>query len=571
MGTTMRAAATALLLVVAAVGSGAAPATGQETEPIEIDDWRDLSLMRANPDADYVLTGDLTAASPGYATVAGPDANGGEGFRPIGTDDAPFTGTFDGNGHVIADVSIERAEGQGVGLFGTVGRDGVVRNVALVNANVDGSDAVTRGVEGLVGVNRGTVRDASVLGTVEGVLASGLLAGVNRGTVQDVSTAGTVRGVNTTRDGRTVISKAPGGVVGFNRGTLTNATAAATVTSAFRGAGGLVGENGGTVADAVATGPVTGVALVGGLVGANRGSITGSAATGRVTGVREVGGLVGGNGGDVTLENGEIVSAGGGGGARVTESLATGNVTGQSYVGGLVGVNVGSTVGRAYALGAVTGRNGTGGLVGTNAGAFGTASVTDSYAAGSVTGTPETTGGAVGLNLRSGRDEARVTAVAWDRTATGQRESAGADDGGVGTAELRGRTAGTATDLTFDGPWVPVVAGQPPAPVPSGDGYPVLRGVDRRTQLAAQGLADAGRPDGPPRLVTGVPYDRLTTTLAVGDTRRRVTVVDRDADGTGELTLLDRDGDGRLEYRRATFESLYPELRWSAWRFLVAG
>lgn len=566
----MRAVVATVLLVVAAVGWGAAPAAGQEAEPIEIDDWRDLAAMQANPDAGYVLTSDLTAASPGYAAVAGPAANDGNGFRPVGTADAPFTGTFDGRGHVIADVAVERAAGQGVGLFGTVGREGVVRNVALANANVDGGDAVVRGVGGLVGVNRGTVRNVSVLGTAEGVSGTGLLAGVNRGTVQNVSTAGTVRGVNTTRDGRTLISKAPGGVVGFNSGTVTDATAAVAVTGAFRGAGGLVGENQGTIANTRSSGPVTGVAFVGGLVGANRGIITGSVATGSVTGGREVGGLVGGNGGDVTLEDGEIVSAGGGGGARVTESLATGNVTGQTYVGGLVGVNVGSTVSRTYALGAVTGRNSTGGLVGTNAGAFGTASVTDSYAAGSVTGTPETTGGAIGLNLRSGRDEARVTAVAWDRTATGQSESAGADDGGVGTDELQGRTAGTATDLSFDGPWMPVVAGEPPAPVPSDDGYPVLRGVDRRTQLAAQGLADAGRPDGPPRLVTGVPYDRLTTTLAAGDTRRRVTVVDRDGDEVGDLTLLDRDDDGDLEYRRETFETLYPALDWTAWRALAA-
>lgn len=566
----MRATATALLLVVAAVGSGAAPAAGQEAGPIEIDDWRDLSAVRANPDADYVLTGDLTAASPGYAAVAGPDANGGDGFRPIGTGDEPFNGTFDGRGHVIADVAMQRSDPRGVGLFGTVGREGTVRNVALVNANVDGTEAVTLGVGGLVGVNRGTVRNVSALGTVAGVSGVGLVAGVNRGTVQSAAAAGTVEGVNTTRNGRPVIGKAPGGLVGFNRGRLTDATAAVTVTSAFRSPGGLVGENDGRIADAVATGPVTGVTLVGGLVGENGGTVTRSAATGSVTGVREVGGLVGGNGGRITVRDG-LFSAGGGGGASVVESLATGNVTGTVRVGGLVGVNVGSTVRRTYALGAATGDSGVGGLVGTNAGVFGTATVADSYAAGPVAGPADATGGVVGLDRADDRDGTRVTGVAWDRIATGQPDSAGADGGGLDPAELRGESAGTATALVFDGPWTPVVAGEPPAPVPSDDGYPVLRGVDRRTQLAAQGLATAERPDGPPRFATGPLYDRLTTTVAVGDTRRRVVVVDRDGDGAGELTLLDRDGDGRLEYRRETFESLYPELRWSAWRFLVAG
>ena len=39
-------------------------------------------------------------------------------FTPIGTFDTPFTGTFDGQGHVIRNLTITMATGGGAGLFG---------------------------------------------------------------------------------------------------------------------------------------------------------------------------------------------------------------------------------------------------------------------------------------------------------------------------------------------------------------------------------------------------------------------------------------------------------------------
>lgn len=80
----------------------------------------------------------------------------------------------------------------------------------------------------------------------------------------------------------------------------------------------------------------------------------------------------------------------------VSNSWAAGNVSGTGpNVGGLVGFHqgVGGTVSGSYAIGSVSGTSFVGGLTGSNA-----APVTDSYATGSVTGTGTYVGGLVGYN-----------------------------------------------------------------------------------------------------------------------------------------------------------------------------
>lgn len=73
-------------------------------------------------DGSYVLAGDL-------------DLSGYENWIPIGDGDAPFTGTFDGQGHVISGMSITGAP-DCVGLFGVVGGGGQVKNLGLEDVSI---------------------------------------------------------------------------------------------------------------------------------------------------------------------------------------------------------------------------------------------------------------------------------------------------------------------------------------------------------------------------------------------------------------------------------------------------
>ncbi len=276
----------------------------------------------------YELKGDLDFDTSGDGAVNSADEywNGAAGWEPIGSSGSgnEFNATFDGNGHTITRLYIDRSSGR-IGLFGVVGDGGQVRNLGVLEVAVTGSG---RGiiVGGLAGTNAGIITGSYVTGSVK-----------NTGTG-----AGYV-----------------GGLVGRNAGprgasrSLVASYASASVTgSGSHGkVGGLAGYNYGSIRASYATGAVRGTGRdgeVGGLVGFhNGGSIAVSYASGAVTGENHVGGLVGKSWGGV-----------------IWVSYASGAVTGKDHVGGLVGEIQGS-IRASYATGWVTGTgSNVGGLVG---------------------------------------------------------------------------------------------------------------------------------------------------------------------------------------------------------------
>ena len=380
-----------------------------------------LQLMAMNLGASYTLGADINMAE-----LANPSGiwNTATGFVPIGDgsggpgDTSTFTGTFDGLGHTISNLTINRPTIDLVGLFGYTGTGSAIRNVGLVGGSVSGMGFVG----GLVGSNTGTIGNSYATGSVSGSNNYvGGLVGNNQGTVSSsyatggVSGGGSVGGlvghnggtVSTSYAAASVIGSgySVGGLVGSNYGTVSSSYATTGSVSGTNEVGGLVGNNsnGGTVSNSYATGGVNGSGeFIGGLVGSNGSTVGTSYATGDVSGTNYVGGLTGGNGGTVSnsyatgrvIWNGEICCGGTGrdrggeafGGlvgynyGTVGNSYATGGVGGISYVGGLVGLNE-DTVSNSHATGDVNGGDGSsyiGGLMGYNI------SVSNSYATGNV-------------------------------------------------------------------------------------------------------------------------------------------------------------------------------------------
>ena len=347
-----------LVAVLAAAGCTAAPeGAGIPSNPYKIRDWHELAAIGNNLTASYILMKDLDASSAGYAVVAGPDANEGKGWKPIGTLHEGFTGSLAGQGYEIRDLSINRVDEDAVGLFGYVDEGALIDSVGVVNVDVIGNDTVG----GLVGYNGGTVSDSYSTGRITGGDVVGGLVGVNRGVVTDSFSSACVSG-----------DERVGGLVGHNWGGTVRASHAAGSVTGGEFVGGLAGYvfGGGTVGDSYASGNVTGGMSVGGLVGWNGvGTVTSSYASGNVTGNGVVGGLVGAN--LDTLSN----------------SYAAGVVTGEEWVGGLVGRNTG-TLSNSYAAGSVTGETSVGGLVGWNTG-----TVSDSFWDVEASGMEESAGG----------------------------------------------------------------------------------------------------------------------------------------------------------------------------------
>ena len=203
--------------------------------------------------AGYELTVDLDFDTDKDGQVDADDTywNNGAGWVPIGNSTDPFATTFEGNGHTIRYLFVDRNTDY-VGLFGrTEGRFFVIRHVALTNVQVTGNDYVG----GLVGRNDGGLLGSYVTGQVSGHIFTGGLVGYNHSAILGSYATGQVSGHTFT--------------------------------------GGLVGYNALAIVGSYATGRVWGSNRVGGLSGTSVRSITASYATGRVSGRSNIGGLVG--------------------------------------------------------------------------------------------------------------------------------------------------------------------------------------------------------------------------------------------------------------------------------------
>jgi hypothetical protein len=182
----------------------------------------------------------------------------------------------------------------------------------------------------------------------------------------------------------------------------------ASITGNYAVAGLAATIEAGSLINCYAAGSVSGTDNVGGLAGyCYQGTFTNCHATGSVTGGSSAGGLVAENySGALTscyaaCEVSGTQSTGGLVGVNVntatlTNCYATGSVTGTgNYVGGLVGINNDtSTITNCYSTGTVSGAQSTGGLAGYNGGP---STIISCHATGSVSGT-EYVGGLVGQN-----------------------------------------------------------------------------------------------------------------------------------------------------------------------------
>ena len=283
----------------------------------------------------YELAVDLDFAGSKWALDATADGildAVAEGWAPIGGSSNPYRSTFNGNGHTITGLYINRPNTGEVGLFGYAGAGARIRNVGLEEVEVTASNYVGS----LAGHNEGTIASSYATGTVTGTDHVGGLVGLSKGSIASSYATGAVTGSGGDES-------MTGGLVGRNDGTITSSYATGAVSGENIGVGGLVGFTDGSsiITFSYATGAVMSTGgSVGGLVGNDSGTITSSYATGTVTGAIWVGGLVG-FGIDI-----------------ITASYSTGDVSGGDRVDGLVGGKAGTIRSSYYSSAAVVTQDG---------------------------------------------------------------------------------------------------------------------------------------------------------------------------------------------------------------------
>lgn len=97
-----------------------------------------------------------------------------EEWTPIGNYEKQYTGTFDGNGKTITGLTFKQSETNNVGLIGSLGENGIVRDVKLDKVTIKANN----NVGGIVGGNRGgSIIGCSVSGDISGARQVGGVVG----------------------------------------------------------------------------------------------------------------------------------------------------------------------------------------------------------------------------------------------------------------------------------------------------------------------------------------------------------------------------------------------------------
>ena len=157
-------------------------------------------------------------------------------WTPIGTEVAPFTGTYDGGGYSITSLKISGTASYS-GLFGAIGANGKVRNVALINVDINTTGNRIGGIAGDSEGGGNMIENCYVTGTVKG--------------------GGSVGGVAGSTEG----------------GSIRNCYTTCTVTGNGNNVGGIAGSTFyNAIANCYATGNISGTSYVGGIVGHNESS-----------------------------------------------------------------------------------------------------------------------------------------------------------------------------------------------------------------------------------------------------------------------------------------------------------
>jgi hypothetical protein len=296
--------------------------------------------------------------------------NSATGWTPFA-----FRGDFDGNGHTVSGLWIDRPSDQDAGLFSEL--RGKIGNLTL---NISSKGIAGKNTGGIAaGVVGGTITNCSVNGTITGSDNTGGIAGwtsdgINTySNITNCSVTGTITGGN---GGNT------GGIAGAASGTITNCSVNGTIT-------GINSKYTGGIAGSLSYTSITKCKYNGTLSGINVGGIAGYAnshnytlnysySQGNISGTIVAGGLIGVVTNYYTLSD-----------SYSTAKVSVNGFNYACYAGGIVGKKEGNssvTVSRCYYAGILSVSFSAGGSE-RKVGIAGEGSITSSFYDSSIAGT----------------------------------------------------------------------------------------------------------------------------------------------------------------------------------------
>lgn len=343
-----------------------ASGNGSKTSPYEVTNLEQLNEIQFYDGMSFIQTADINV---NYAK-----------YNPLFTEDDPFMGEYNGNGHTISNVAVDNEEADNIALFSVIGEDGVVKNLNISQCSFSGNS----NIGAIAGTNNGEILDCNIKETdiVAKAENAGGVCGINNGkidgsvTTQGSSVAhkgnvGSVAGYNKpdgvisshkSSDGNIKslnCSDGAGGIVGYNEGKIEKCEVVqADISDVFSWghdvfAGGVTAYNKGIITECTVsnckiessneTDWYTGISYVGGISGYNTGTISVCVITscqiwGNSEGLHAClynGGVTGGNEAVVARNN-------------VILCDISGEGEGGTYNGGIIGTNSGSNSHNTY-------------------------------------------------------------------------------------------------------------------------------------------------------------------------------------------------------------------------------
>ena len=209
-----------LLRTSFALASALFASTAAFAQTVSVSNEAELKTALSNTSADIVLTQDITLS--------------GE-WIPIGTKEAPYMGTFDGQGHAIKGLTIT-TKADNLGFFSFIGSNATVKNVSFTGAKVLGNKqaAIVAGQ-----AENATISNVYVSGYVTGRDHVGTIVGDARGDANVDADGTNISNCVSTAAAFSSDNQA-GGIAGWtNLGMFENNVAYGAVTAPNGGAAGI--------------------------------------------------------------------------------------------------------------------------------------------------------------------------------------------------------------------------------------------------------------------------------------------------------------------------------------------
>lgn len=190
---------TAMSLSAMLVFASCMPAIAQETEvdlaetealvpveeeipedAIEVASAEDLAAISDNLSGYYLLTADIDLGGAKIDPIGSFVPVGEEGEEAeTPSEEAAFTGTFNGNGHTISNFTVGQEDGMCIGLFGCIS-NAVVENLTVENASAEGTIMVSDvvGYSHISTVSDVALKGGSVKAYASDMSAEGMYGGI---------------------------------------------------------------------------------------------------------------------------------------------------------------------------------------------------------------------------------------------------------------------------------------------------------------------------------------------------------------------------------------------------------